>query len=1556
MKAMIKGLGIALLTAVLVFSLAGCKEPEETPPPPPPPPSLSVINKAEIIITAPVKGMPPDTTVSSEANNFTTLPVSWSPTDNPFKGGAVYIATVKLIAESGYTFTGLTSAAINGQNAEVTNNTGAEVTLKRTFPETDTKTVSNITVKTQPTKLTYTHDDTLNLAGLVVTLTHDDTTTEDVTAANFTNKNITTNIANGHKLSHSTHNEQTIMIVYGYLTCNTATLTVNKKTINISAIQGVTAPVTGGTPVTVINENDQYSGTVSWDGNPSAFAPVTQYTATITLTPKNDYTLQGVASNFFTVAGATPVSNSANSNTVTAVFPQTAAISINRPEIIITAPVKGVAPNITASSESNDFAIGSVSWSPTDNPFKGGTTYTASVTLTAAHGFTFNGLTTPTINGQTATVTSNTGAAVTLSYKFPATNDKTVSNITVKTQPTNLTYTHGDTLSLTGLVVTLTYDDTTTEDVTAANLTNKNITTVPSQGNHLTHSTDDGNPVTVSYGNLHATTANLTVNKKAINIPAIQGVVAPITGGIPVTVITENDQYTGTISWNGNPPAFAPITQYTATITITPKNDYTLQGVTANYFKVTGATTVSNSANSGTVTAVFPNTAAIVINIAAIQGVTAPVTGGTPVKNIDNDQYTGTVSWNGNPPAFAAVTQYTATITLTAKTGYTLQGVTSNFFTVAGATTVSHSANSGTVTAVFPATAATVIDISTVSGVTPPVTGAGRVTSITQTTQFTGTVSWTYGSSGTVLASNFAASTVYTATITLTARSGYTLIGVPANFFTVAGATSVSNAADLGVITAVFPATDATTATPTATPAGGTYTAIQTVTLSTTTVDAKIYYTTATGNNTPATPTSSSTLYSAPITINASTSLKAIAIKDYYNSSGILSASYTINAFSSPPTLTLTALDNGLKYTWTPSTPTAVTYDIYWKAGSNLSAAEVKTGTRIANATSGGTISGLTGGTAYSVLVTALKSPYPNIDSAVVTKTTLLCAAEPVISVQPQSGFHNTNATLTVTANSTDGGSLSYQWYKNISNSNSGGTAISGATSSSYTLALSGNYYVVVTNTIANNGDGGTKTAQTSSNFAAVNVETDTAIWAKSVSAGSDYSQFSATTVDSSGNIYAVGYVGNSSVTFGSGVSVVGNREDNAVLVKYDSSGTALWAKTVSGNSRSGFNAVALDSSGNIYAAGFQNGSGAYNYGNNVSAHGTNTYANIVLVKYDSNGTALWARSVSAGDNISQFYAVAVDPWGDVYAAGIQGLGSYTYGTITIQGGNGTSSSNAVLVKYSSSGTEQWAKTVSYSAGDLGGSYYSYFYAVATDSSGNIYAAGKQSGNGIYTYGTNVSAQAGNSSSYINADNVVLVQYYHNGTAQWARTVSGASSSSSFNALAVDPNGGVYAAGKQSGNGSFGSGVSLSDSVSGAILVKYNNKGDAQWAQKSSTGTSEFKAVSVDASSNNVYAVGSTYPDTVTFGANKTAQGNSSFNVLLVKFNSSGTALWARSVFSENNNKDSYFLGVAVNSSGVYAVGYQSGKGNFSYSTLAPTVVSGSSSNSNAVIVKYSRY
>jgi len=99
--------------------------------------------------------------------------------------------------------------------------------------------------------------------------------------------------------------------------------------IDIAEIPGVTPPVTGEIPVTTITETAQYTGTVAWAPTDSPFATATSYTAWITLTPKAGFTLTGVAANFFTVAGATTNTNSADSGVVTAAeFPMTATVVV----------------------------------------------------------------------------------------------------------------------------------------------------------------------------------------------------------------------------------------------------------------------------------------------------------------------------------------------------------------------------------------------------------------------------------------------------------------------------------------------------------------------------------------------------------------------------------------------------------------------------------------------------------------------------------------------------------------------------------------------------------------------------------------------------------------------------------------------------------------------------------------------------------------------------------------------------------------------------------------------------------------------------------------------------------------------------------------------------------------------------------------------------------------------------------------------------------------------------------------------------------------------------
>jgi len=125
-----------------------------------------------------------------------------------------------------------------------------------------------------------------------------------------------------------------------------------------------------------------------------------------------------------------------------------------------------------------------------------------------------------------------------------------------------------------------------------------------------------------------------------------------------------------------------------------------------------------------------------------------------------------------------------------------------------------------------------------------------------------------------------------------------------------------------------------TAATPVISPNGGTFSAKQTVTLTTATPSAGIYYTLN-----GATPTPASTLYTSPITISSDTTIKAIANAAGYLQSSVRTATFTFTyqtpavtfgpgagTYSSAQTVTLSDSDTKAKiyYTTNGSAPTAL--------------------------------------------------------------------------------------------------------------------------------------------------------------------------------------------------------------------------------------------------------------------------------------------------------------------------------------------------------------------------------------------------------------------------------------------------------------------------------------------------------------------------------------------------------------------------------------------------------------------------------------------------------
>jgi hypothetical protein len=213
------------------------------------------------------------------------------------------------------------------------------------------------------------------------------------------------------------------------------------------------------------------------------------------------------------------------------------------------------------------------------------------------------------INGAVADNVTNTGNELVISRKF-STVQSNITAIAIRTQPSNLTYTHGMNLNLAGLVVTLTLSDTTTRDVALANFASEGIITEPANNAVLSHTVNNGQAVKVSAtGSIYTQTATLTVNPASITTAAIT-ITAPQKGMNPVTTAPAGGTgYTcGNVSWTPAHSPFLGSEKYTAEVTLTSDANHIFAATLAATINTNNAVVTIVSQTSVRVSYEFPPT------------------------------------------------------------------------------------------------------------------------------------------------------------------------------------------------------------------------------------------------------------------------------------------------------------------------------------------------------------------------------------------------------------------------------------------------------------------------------------------------------------------------------------------------------------------------------------------------------------------------------------------------------------------------------------------------------------------------------------------------------------------------------------------------------------------------------------------------------------------------------------------------------------------------------------------------------------------------------------
>jgi hypothetical protein len=348
-----------------------------------------------------------------------------------------------------------------------------------------------------------------------------------------------------------------------------------------------------------------------------------------------------------------------------------------------------------------------------------------------------------------------------------------------------------------------------------------------------------------------------------------------------------------------------------------------------------------------------------------------------------------------------------------------------------------------------------------------------------------------------------------------------------------------------------------------------------------------------------------------------------------------------------------------------------------------------------------------------------------------------------------------------------------------------------------------------------------------------------------------------------------------------------------------------LMALTVSAQGSSVGRSTTTDVSGNVFVTGFFM-SPTITFGTITLTNAASGYNEIYVVKYDPNGNVLWAKS-AAGTNSDAGMNVATDSCGNLYVTGWFYSPTITFGSFTlINAASGTG--DIFIVKYSASGIVLWAKRAGGSLLDAGSD-------VVADNNGNVYVTGSFKSSNI-TFGSFVLNNPVPGSGVM-----FVVKYDANGNVLSASGWSGANATG----IATDGSGNVYLTGVFTNSTiTFGS-FTLTNNASGLgdiFIVKYNTNGNVIWVTSAGGNANDASSDIAKDGIGNVYVTGSFSSSTITFGEITLTNASTAFapeDMFVVKYDPSGTAIWAKSAGGISANRGS---GIATDGSGnVYVTG-----------------------------------
>lgn len=448
--------------------------------------------------------------------------------------------------------------------------------------------------------------------------------------------------------------------------------------------------------------------------------------------------------------------------------------------------------------------------------------------------------------------------------------------------------------------------------------------------------------------------------------------------------------------------------------------------------------------------------------------------------------------------------------------------------------------------------------------------------------------------------------------------------------------------------------------------------------------------------------------------------------------------------------------------------------------------------------------------------------------------------------------------------------------------------------------------------------------------------------WAQSFS-NDFYTKSSA--IDANGNYYLAFNIGdgwgNSTNMDPNGSAYVNviNGQWTSVLVKYNSNGGFVWMKNFSQQSINASPGVEIKSmilspTNEIYLTGVFVGTFDFDLGPNTYTLSSPSVFNAFVLKLDSNGDFVWARSLST-TNGTDANQITQDANNDIIVSGT------FYGTQDLDPTAGTTTlsshgaQDVYMIKLTSVGTFVYAKSFGSSSNDFAG-------PIVTDASNNIYLTGK-----FYSSTGDFDPNAGSVSLINNGgSDVYIVKLNSSGNLLYANSF-GASSDDNVSDLTIDNLNNITLCGLVSGttldiDPTANTYTYNIQGGSDSYVMQLNSSGNLNWVNFLS-GVGSENAVTI--SQNNIdIIVGGDFSGsldvigTTTTSALSTTLTTPSSDGFIMNFNTSGQYSWSNKFNSDGGFSVKH---LDISSLGeIYSSGYFYGTADFDFTATTNTLTS----------------